>query len=577
VDTSTPSVAISAPANGSTTNDNTPQITFSVTEANPGTTECRVDGGAWSTCTSGDSLATLTDGSHTLDVRHTDAAGNVGSSSSTFTVDTTNPVVAISAPANGSTTNDNTPQITFSVTEANPGTTECRVDGGAWAACASGNSLATLTDGSHTLDVRHTDALGNVGADSTTFTVDTTPPAAPTISSPAEGATLATATVTFTGTAEPGATVRVYVDGNLIGTVTANGSGAWSLTSPALADGPHNVAATATDAGGNVGPSSALTNFTIDTTPPELTVTARPVSNPADSPVFDIATGGGTASLSCSLDGAAFAPCSSPYTPPVLEPGTHTLVVRAVDAVGNVTERTMTFVIGSDTQQCPSGGATEGVPAKVKVLSVRMQNKKLRFDISTDKFVMARISVYKPGSKKALGSSARAANAGSRSIFLRVKKFPKKNATLSAALETVTEDGGRSQAVANLTVDAKGGLTLAPLSDRNGGEIVGTPCGAAGGAKKVKLVSDSDTRIAGLARVKFRAKSNQLSVMTVLVEQNGELLGRRVFVLQPGKRIVKPVQFFRGKKLRKGAFTITFRTFSIEGVKMIKTLRMKAR
>ncbi|MBI5311120.1 MAG: hypothetical protein HZB14_08900 [Actinobacteria bacterium] len=176
VDATAPTVSISAPANGSYTADNTPATAFSVTETNPNVTECRVDGGSWAACTSGSSLAALTDGSHTFDVRHTDDAGNVGSASSTFTVDTVNPVVSISAPANGSYTADNTPTITFSVTETNQNTTECRVDGGSWAACTSGSSLAALADGSHTLDVRHTDDAGNVGTDSTTFTVDATAP-----------------------------------------------------------------------------------------------------------------------------------------------------------------------------------------------------------------------------------------------------------------------------------------------------------------------------------------------------------------------------------------------------------------
>ncbi|WP_163110787.1 hypothetical protein, partial [Acinetobacter baumannii] len=55
---------------------------------------------------------------------------------------------------------------------------ECRIDGGAWAACTSPKSYTGLGDGAHTFDVRATDAAGNVDASPATFgwTVDTAAP-----------------------------------------------------------------------------------------------------------------------------------------------------------------------------------------------------------------------------------------------------------------------------------------------------------------------------------------------------------------------------------------------------------------
>ena len=49
---------------------------------------------------------------------------------------------------------------------------------------------------------------------------------------------------------------------------TANGSGAWSYTTAALANGAHSLTATATDAAGNTGVASAALSVTIDTTAP---------------------------------------------------------------------------------------------------------------------------------------------------------------------------------------------------------------------------------------------------------------------------------------------------------------------
>ena len=72
----------------------------------------------------------------------------------------------------------------------------------------------------------------------------------------------------MTGTAAANSTVRVYDGATLLGTVTANGSGAWSFTTAALADGAHSFTATATDAAGNTSAASTALSVTIDTAAP---------------------------------------------------------------------------------------------------------------------------------------------------------------------------------------------------------------------------------------------------------------------------------------------------------------------
>ena len=61
-------------------------------------------------------------------------------------------------------------------------------------------------------------------------------------------------------------TVKVYDGATLLGSATANGSGAWSYTTAALANGAHSLTATATDAAGNISTASAALAVTIDTT-----------------------------------------------------------------------------------------------------------------------------------------------------------------------------------------------------------------------------------------------------------------------------------------------------------------------
>ena len=121
-------------------------------------------------------------------------------------------------------------------------------------------TTAALADGSHSFTATATDTAGNTGAASSALsvTIDTGAPAAPAIASwsndtgtAGDGITNDN-TLAFTGTAAANSTVRVYDGATLLGTVTANGSGAWSFTTAALADGAHSFTATATDAAGNV-------------------------------------------------------------------------------------------------------------------------------------------------------------------------------------------------------------------------------------------------------------------------------------------------------------------------------------
>ena len=84
-------------------------------------------------------------------------------------------------------------------------------------------------------------------------------------------------TQTLTGTAEAGSTVKLYDGATLLGSALASGTGAWSYTTAALANGGHSLTATATDAAGNTGVHSAALAVTIDTD-------AAPTSAPTAPP-----------------------------------------------------------------------------------------------------------------------------------------------------------------------------------------------------------------------------------------------------------------------------------------------------
>jgi hypothetical protein len=374
-DTTPPAApTVDGPAPNSVLNDNTPTlsgvaepestVTVKDDQGNPlCTTQADPVTGAWS-C----ELSTpLPDGPHTLQVTATDPAGNESDPTSLpLTIDTTPPAPpAITSPVAGSTTGDNTPTISGT---AEPGSTVTVSEGGnplctalvdpvtgAWS-CEPATPLA---DGPHTITATATDPAGNESAPTLrTFTVDTTPPAPPAITSPAAGSTTGDNTPTISGTAEPGSTVTVTEGGNPLCTALAHPvSGAWSCE-PAtpLADGPHTITATATDSTGNQsGPSPART-FTVDTTIPGDTTPPEPpviTSPPAGSTTGDntptisgLAEPGSTVTVTeggnpvCTAQAAPVTGIWScePSTP--LSDGPHTIQATATDAAGNQSQPT---------------------------------------------------------------------------------------------------------------------------------------------------------------------------------------------------------------------------------------------
>jgi comEA protein len=78
----------------------------------------------------------------------------------------------------------------------------------------------------------------------------------------------------------------------------------------------------------------------VDTTSPETTIlTAPPALDNDNTPTFtfngDDGAGSGVASFLCRVDNDSFAPCTSPFTSPALEDGSHSFEVYAIDLAGN--------------------------------------------------------------------------------------------------------------------------------------------------------------------------------------------------------------------------------------------------
>ncbi|MET4120490.1 hypothetical protein ABIB90_007550 [Bradyrhizobium sp. JR4.1] len=207
----------------------------------------------------------VNDGSTLLGTLNTSAnAGtSTGSTGSTGSTAPAAPVIssfsADSGVAGDGITNDNTLDLKGT---AAAGSTVKIYDGstqiGSTTATSTGSwdyITQVLTDAKHTLTATATNSSGKTSATSAALavTVDTKV-AAPTISSD----TVNNANqVVASGNAEANSTIKVY-DGTMqVGTATTSTSGAWTVTTAALAAGAHALTATATDVAGNVSAVSA--------------------------------------------------------------------------------------------------------------------------------------------------------------------------------------------------------------------------------------------------------------------------------------------------------------------------------
>jgi hypothetical protein len=289
-------------------------VTFSADES--GTYEVRVGGtdcAAGTVIDSGDYAAPgdataiagdtdLDEGANAIRVCVTDAAGNTGEATATVTLDTVAPAPAIIDPAaDGTLTNDPTPTISGTAGTAagdddavtlylwNPGSEsvtdpadqtheDVAVSAGAWS-----QTLQELTaEGTYTVSVTQGDAAGNTGQATRTFTLDTTAPAV-TLEEPAEGATVADSTPTFSGAAGDDAgdgteiTVTIYegigTEGAVVDTLTTDRmDDAYSVeaTSP-LASGTYTAQTSQSDVAGNTGLSDA-NSFNVEIDDPTVTL-----------------------------------------------------------------------------------------------------------------------------------------------------------------------------------------------------------------------------------------------------------------------------------------------------------------
>jgi hypothetical protein len=311
-------------------NTNSASFSFAATESGS-TFACQLDGASFATCFSPASFTGLAEDSHTFAVRATDTTGMTDPSpaSHTWSIDTAAPNTTITSGPSGTLS---TTSVTFTFTSTESGTFECRLGGAAYAACASPHTITGLTNGSYTFDVRAIDAASNVDPSpaNASWTIDTTGPPQTTITASPPGATnSAIASFSFISS-KSGSTFECNKD------AVGFSSCASPISYTGVVDGAHTFQVRATDMGGMVDPTPAAASWFVDTKPPETTIDSGPSGTITDTTPTLAFSADESATFECSVDAAAYAPCTSPLTLGPLVDGPHSLAVRAKDDVGNV-------------------------------------------------------------------------------------------------------------------------------------------------------------------------------------------------------------------------------------------------
>ena len=366
--TPTPNLILASDTGSSASDRITNNATINVTGlVTGGTWQYQVDSSAWAIGTA--SSFTATSGAHSYFVRQTDAMGNTSATSTaiTYTLDNTPPsaptlglAVDTGSSASDRITNNATINVTGLVTG---GTWQYQVDSSAWATGTASSLIAS--SGHHTYFVRQIDAVGNTSATSTavTYTVDNTPPSAPTLrlavdtGSSASDSLTNNATINVSGL-ETGATWQYNVDG----------SGSWMTGTGAsftATGGAHTYFVSQTDVAGNTSTQSIAVTYTLDNTSPSAPTLRLAVdsgssasdglTNNATILVSGLETITGT-SWQYQVDGTAGSWMTGTGASFTATSAAHTYFVRQFNIAGNpsATSTAVTYTLDTNLPAPPS-------------------------------------------------------------------------------------------------------------------------------------------------------------------------------------------------------------------------------
>ncbi|MEO8379456.1 MAG: Ig-like domain-containing protein [Acidobacteriota bacterium] len=297
VDVTNPLIVIAQPPANARIGSQDVSVTLTWSDAQgvvAGTATATIDGNAVALTANDDGatveLLALANSSHTFAASVADRAGNRGTASVPFIVDTTVPSIQVVAPPAGANIKTTTPAMAIEYSDDQGVVTDSlkvtinTVDQTALFArtptAATATLVTPLPEGITTVAAEILDLTNNTGRITSTFRVDTIGPTG-TIVAPAARVRTATPLVNAEyadgGSGIDSSSVALTVDGALIADVLSPGpdSAAGTLVTP-LVDGPHTLQVDFSDRAGN--PASLSTAFVVDTVAPQLAI-AVPAMN----------------------------------------------------------------------------------------------------------------------------------------------------------------------------------------------------------------------------------------------------------------------------------------------------------
>ena len=329
-DTSSPTVAITSPVNGSAVSGMVPVNVGASDNVGVQRVELFADGELVGTdytspyAFSWDSAGTGAGTSVILTALAYDAAGNSGETSITITVDDNLPPVVTAPPAVSK-------EATGPLTSVNLGTATA-LDDTDGAVPVTASPTGPFAVGQHTVVWSATDSSGNTGSAQQQVTVtDTTPPA---ITPPADVSVQATGTLTSVTLGQ--ALAEDLVDGTV--TATPNSVGPFPV-------GATTVTWSASDHAGNTARATQRVNVTLadDITPPQVTA---PLNLTVEATGALTAVNLGKASAVDDIDGAVSV---TPSQTGPFAPGVYQITWTARDAAGNTASAVQTVTVRDAT------------------------------------------------------------------------------------------------------------------------------------------------------------------------------------------------------------------------------------
>jgi C1A family cysteine protease len=302
------------------------------------------------------SFTGLGQGSHNLEVKAYDMAGNYETDEVSFTVDSIGPDLEILDPSDGTISSSTTIDVSWTGSDSGSGIDrfEIRMDQGFWlnVDTQTSHQFTSVSQGDHVVSVRAYDSAGNIALESASFTVDTIAPSVSIVApQDAELITQANVEASWSVTDAGGVDhIELRVDG-----------GAWTnmnlgtSTMLSLGDGSHTLYVRAFDLAGNSAQDSV--SFNVDSFLPSVEI-----STPSNGSIFNhtqvtvswvgVDGGSGIDHYELKVDDGLWTSCGlSTSVQLELGEGCHSIMVKAVDGAGHTATDSVEF--STDTL-CPS-------------------------------------------------------------------------------------------------------------------------------------------------------------------------------------------------------------------------------